>query len=283
MPQSLEKDKIFKYLSILNRYMAWSTKIFAELKKKFGKKIFYAADAVKELDYSATLVYNALSVLAKSGKLEKAGRGIYKIKKGEETHIKPALAGGMEGCRKSLLNKVSFMITGPSVLISYVHLLPRRMLHLIYVLRGSGEYAADILSKKDKKALLNPDLGEINTALSLTGIEDIIILREVSDLYGSKDGVASIERALVDLYFESTRREMPFSTAETGQIIFNALRHAGVDISKLGKCASKRGIRKEFNTIMAAMLPDVPAKISKNRKENKYTKEVATVLGTMMR
>jgi hypothetical protein len=99
---------------------------------------------------------------------------------------------------------VDFMATGPSVLAKYHHYFARRLLHLIYVVKGSGELAVGALRGKRYVALLNPQVRDIELALDSFPDADLFIVREFSDLDGNVDGKALLERALVDSYFETT-------------------------------------------------------------------------------
>jgi hypothetical protein len=265
--------------------MGWKDKALKILKERFGNNSFHAVEAVdlleQEADYRPGTTYRLLKDLADSGKLMRIGYGIYNI--GEHKGIwmrvtSPSLALSMERARGLLLDRgVEFMITGPPVLVGYMHSLPRRMIHLIYTLKGSGEYVAEVLGA-EYEVLVNPSEEEVNVALSISD-RDLVVVREFSNLPGGKDGVASIERALVDLYFESTRRRIPFPVAEAGRIIFSALRNARIDLAKLNKSASRRGIDGELRALIKAAGIHVPDTMTKNVKMNGYVESILSTIG----
>lgn len=258
--------------------MGWKDTTLKILKESFGNDSFYASEAVdlmeRKAGYKTGTTYRLLKDLADSGKLVKVGYGIYRAGGPEEGWvISPSLPSSMEKARELLLERgVEFMITGPSVLVNYMHLLPRRMIHLIYTLKGAGEYVADVLGA-EFDVLVNPTAEEVDVALDFAE-KDLVVIREFSSLYGGRECVASIEKGVVDLYFESTRRRIPLPIGETGRIILSALRNAKVDFAKLNKAASRRGVDGELRAIIRAAGIDAPATMTKNVKRNEYVESI---------
>ncbi|MEM3551262.1 MAG: DUF6577 family protein [Candidatus Bathyarchaeia archaeon] len=262
--------------------MEWEERALKTLKDRFGGEIFHASEAVSLLEgglgFRRGTTYRVLKDLADSGLLVRVGYGAYKVGVSGGWVIEPSLTPNMEEARRLLLEKgVEFMITGPSVLVKYMHMLPMRMIHLIYALKGAGEYVAEVLHGKFE-VLLNPIIGEVEVALKISE-GDLVVVREFSSLYGGKGGVASVERALVDLYFEATRGRIPFQTDEAGRIILTALRNARIDFARLNKSAARRGVDGEFRAIIRAMDIDAPANMKRDFKINRHVEAVLAALG----
>jgi hypothetical protein len=262
--------------------MGWKDKALKILKESFSNDGFHAEEAVdllkRKLGYKPGTTYRLLKDLSDSGKLMKVGYGIYSTGVPKEGWIvSPSLPSTMERAREPLLNAgVEFMITGPSVLVGYMHLLPRRMIHLIYTLKGSGEHIAEVLGA-EFEVLVNPTEEEVNVALNIAE-KDLVVVREFSNLSGGRNGVASVERALVDLYFESSRRRIPFPVDEAGRVILSALRNAKIDFAKLNKSASRRGVDEELRAVMKAADINVPDTMTKNIKINRYVESILSAL-----
>jgi len=269
--------------------MKWENIALEILRSEFNNRIFRTNDVFKILnkkkEYSKGTVYRVLHDLCKKGSIEKLGRGIYKVPKTIEfketvtasTSVSiDLIPGPLTKARDLLRNKgIEFMITGGSLLYRFFHHLPKRLLHLIYVKKGAGEAAVTLLREAEIRALLNPSRSEISIALENFPERDIFVIREFMELTGNTDGNASIERALVDLYFESTRKRIPFSEEETGRILSNVLRTEPINFSHLLMLAARRGIREEMEAIVKFVRPEVPIKV---KSENKHVKKVVKAM-----
>jgi hypothetical protein len=234
--------------------MNWEEKALVEIRNNLAHRNFTASEAAKVLtSYSRGTIYRLLNDLAREGKMTKVRYGVFRAEpKSEGIATKRNLSPNLERGRKLLSDAgIDFMVTGYSVLGPFIHLFPRRAVHLVYVGLGAGESAAEALEKGGFTALLNPKSGrEVNLALGLTK-EDLFVIRERRELSGNtKGGVASVERGLVDLYFESTRRRIPFPEVEVGRIMRDAMKFGGLDVSRLTKLASRRGIADEIRAIL---------------------------------
>ena len=252
--------------------MPWTDSVLEIIKKEFGEEPFLVDELVKILEkdthYSKTAIRQALYQLVKEGSLARASRGIYQV-----DHIRPLTKGRADlaasftisftspeliEAEKSLIDKgIDFMITGPSALTRFHHLLARRQIHLIYVIKGSGEYASNTLKGKSLRAFLNPNRKQIDVVLQALEEGDVFVIREYSVLEGNLNGRAIIERAIVDTYFEVTRCRIPFSEMEVGRLIANAFHEEKIDISRLLRFASRRGIRGEMESIVNELVPSL--------------------------
>ncbi|MBX5329359.1 MAG: DUF6577 family protein [Candidatus Bathyarchaeia archaeon] len=265
--------------------MKWENTALEILRSEFNNRIFRADDVFKLLNekkgYSRGTAHRVLHDLCKKGLIERLGRDIYKVSKivkFKETVMVSAsvsvdlIPGSLTKARDLLRNKgIEFMITGGSSLYRFFHHLPKRLIHLIYVKKGSGEVAVTLLREAEIRALLNPSLSEINVALENFPERDIFVIREFTELPSNIDGNASIERALVDLYFESTRKRIPFPEEEAGRILSKVLRTEPINFSHLLMLAARRGIREEMEAIAKFVRPELPIK---GKSENKYAKRV---------
>ena len=245
------------------------------LKSEFGSKIFCTEDAFRVLNrgkrYTKGTVYRILHDLCKKRMVERFGRGIYRISaelKGASNNLTMELIPGSLNKARNLLKEkgIEFMITGSSVLYRFHHHLPRRLIHLIYVVRGSGELAVTLLRKAGFRALLDPRRNEMSMALENFPESEIFVIREFSNIPGSVDGSACMERALVDLYFESTRGRIPYPEEEVSRIFSKVLRNERINISHLFMLASRRGVKDEIKTLVKFIEPEMPIKVKQGIK-----------------
>ena len=264
--------------------MKWKESAFKLLKTRFGKRIFSVEDALAVLsekkNYSRGTVYRLLHDLNEEGFLERVGRGFYRIRDVFELKEKVTVSdrfalefipGPLTKVADLLKNKgIEFMITGATVLYRFHHYLPRRLIHLIYVIRGAGENTVTILRGSGLRALLNPSRGEISLALENFPERDIFVIREFSELRGNINGIACYERALVDLYFESTRERIPYPKEEVARIFSMVLRSERINLTRLLMLASRRGIKEEMKAVVKFIEPKFPVRA---KMKNKYVKE----------
>ena len=147
------------------------------------------------------------------------------------------------------------------------------MIHLIYVVKGSGESAKDLIEKKLMKlSILDPSRKEIRSLFSHYN-EDIIIIREVGEtsIEYHTEGIAKIEKAIVDLYFETTRKRIPFEFSELAHILRNTLPRIKMNYTRLLRAASRRNVRSEFIIILDALEIRLA---HKNITTNEFVKKV---------
>jgi hypothetical protein len=263
--------------------MNWEEKALVKIRNNFAHRNFTPSEAAKVLtSYSQGTIYRLLNDLAREGKMTKVGYGIFRAEpRGEGIEAKGrSLTPNLERATKLLSDAgINFMLTGYSVLGSFIHLFPRRAVHLVYVELGAGESAVEALENGGFTALLNPKSErEVNLTLGLTK-RDLFVIRERRELSGNtKGGVASMERGLIDLYFESTRRRIPFPEVEVGRIMRDAMKLGGLDVSRLTKLASRRGIAGEIRAILKA-----EAEFPAGRGKTVFNEHVKAVLADTVR
>ncbi len=256
--------------------MDWKNGALSALKSAFGERPFEAAEALKLLkktrSYRPGTSYRLLSELEKRGDLEKLGRGIYRAGKKTTALEEPRIPESVERLASELRrNGLRGELSGFPILSAYTNLIPRRVIYLVYAPRGSGEGLAEFFKKKGNFAPVNPSLGELRAVLGATENKDIAVIREVERGFRGKAAVAPAEKAIVDLYFETTRKKIPFSATEAGRVIADAILRAKINIRKLFRAAARRGILEEMRSVVYAIRPD--ARLGgKPLKTNEHTK-----------
>jgi len=258
--------------------MRWEYEALKHLRQKFNDKIFRLEDAYNFLNskkgYKKGTVNRVIYDLVKEGLLIKIGRGIYQIPRGVKINASEDLSSSfvvintldsLENLQILLNEKgIEYMITGESILYPYSHYLSRRLIHLVYVVNGSGEFTATSINNNGMRAILNPNYKELMIILENFNEQEFFVIREFSFLHGNINGLARIERALIDLYFESTRKKIPYSEEEVGRIFSKVFRNERINISSLFMFADKRGIKNEIQYIVNYIKPNYPIKITNN-------------------
>jgi hypothetical protein len=255
--------------------MHWTQLILEKLKTAFNKRPFIAAEATeilrKDMGYSMTAIRQAIYQLTKEGCLIRIGRGIYKFQdRTGSVNVSGSLSlsssvtviftsGTLIQAENLLKEKgIDYMITGPSALTRFHQHLPRKLIHLIYVINGAGEYACSTLNEHKLRSFLNTTVEQVNLLLDSFEDRDLFIIREYAKLEGNIEGRATIERAIVDTYFEATRNRIPFSELEVGRVIANVFKTEKLSLSQLLYFADRHGIKSEFQSIIKELEPDIP-------------------------
>jgi len=257
------------------------------LRRRFGDGAFTTEDACRALSISKPLVHTVLHELSRRGSIRRVGKGVYVLASGGRVEPSMGLPGAVEKIGSILRSQgLRFLITGLDLLLPFVHHLPVRYPHLVCVNRGSGEWAKDELLKSGFKALLEPRRGEIALGLDLAAGSELAIIRETSNFYAVEGEVASLERALIDLYFEATRGDYPVPVGEVGRILYNALKGATINYSRLLRCARRRRIEAEVRTILKGLSRYIPVPdhfLAGRMEENEHTETVRGALEAMAR
>jgi hypothetical protein len=233
----------------------------------------------KDMGYSQTAIKQAIHQLTKEGRLIRIGRGMYKFQEFRgSANISSSLTltdsltvvftSGVLIQAENLLKEkgINYMITGPSALTSFHQHLSRKLIHLIYVISGAGEYTCSTLTEHNLRAFLDPTREQVSLVFDTFEERDFFIIREYANLEGNVNGRATIERAIVDTYFETTRNRIPFSELEVGRIIANAFKTQKLSLSQLLYFADRHGIRSEFQSIVRELEPDIPLPFGKKSK-----------------
>lgn len=262
---------------------------YRKLQAAFGGEPFGVEQAMESLAISKAMLSKTLHQLTRQGRLHRLGRGLYALAKTEKRTRQQAPSLSAIGSRiHATLHAegLNFAITGLDVLLPFTHHLLVRFPHLVYVERGAAEWAKETLRHTDLPCLITPTPREIHIGLELTESTELVILRETTDFYGADAGVATLERALVDLYFESTRKGYTISVDEVGRILFNVLRNANVNYSRLLRWATRRGVDGELREVLAdfAAYLAIPEVVLKGKREKSaHTAVVNAIVGVEAR
>jgi len=252
------------------------------LRETFGDVPFTIQEATEILPVSKAFLFKILHELIKGGHLTRLGRGLYTLD-GSKSRLAVSLSEAGRKIHEALYPEgINFTITGLDVLLAFTHHLLVRFPHLVYVERGSVEWAKETLRREDFACLVDPTETEIRIGLELAQGNELVILRETSDFYAVSRGVASVERALVDLFFESTRKGYTIPVSEVGRILFDTLRSTHINYTRLLRWAMRRGIDAEIRDALAGFSPylSIPESILQgNQEENEHTIAVKEAVG----
>jgi len=277
--------------------VTWIEHATRTLRRNLSEKVFSARDAAvllsRSSDYSHGTTYRILHDLVKAGILLKVGRGLFRFPTNVTIGLSDRIAVSDElsatsvpeidlKARSAVVELgIPFRISGLSLLSPYLHLFPRKMVHIVYVTKGGGESAKGTLARAGIKSLINPSPRETSLALRELPDLDLFIIRERSDIEREKSELADPEGAWVDTYFESTRGRIPFPREEVGRSLATALASGEVSISHLLMHAGRRGVRDEVRPLLESTISGL--RIPGSHSFNEHVEEVLKGVSSMTR
>ena len=237
-----------------------------------NERSFSVRQVEQLLQLKSNSVWQILSRLTHEGKIHRVSRGKYTISTQLPTQRKPLI----EKSSAKLINLlqaegIRFTLTGLDLLLDFVQHQPVAILHLIYAPKGSGDWVQSTLRGKEFLPLLEPRIRETENAMASTD-QEVVIIRERQSAVGSQDGLATKERAFVDLYFESTRRLIPFPVQEVAYIFENMRSTSTLNESLLRRYAHERKIDGEIEAIL-----EFPKRKRRAKRANLFLKSLGAI------
>jgi hypothetical protein len=131
----------------------------------------------------------------------------------------------------------------------------------------------EVLERAGFHPLRDPNSGQLAIALDLTSANELAVIRKTTNFYAVDDGLASVERALVDLHYEVTRDRYPLDTTELIRVYYNALTVISLEYPKMLRYAGLRHLRNEIEWVLWELKDriDIPESyIKKPASTNKF-------------
>jgi hypothetical protein len=252
------------------------------LQKHFNARPFTAGEARKILPGSRSYQYLILFRLVRAGLLKRFGPGVYQVSKTvEEPRISVYLSDVGQKIKKYLTKEgIYFIITGLDVLIVFAHHLPFRFSHLLYVEKGSEEWTKDTLERDPHlRCLINPTRQEISIGNDIAQGVELVILRPTNSFYAVEDGVATLERALTDLYFEISRKYFIFDLAEFVRIFYNVTSTRVINYPRLFRYANRRNVGNEITYLLREFSKNIDIPEEYLKKKIKFSEYIRKLEG----
>lgn len=252
------------------------------LKRNFNSRPFTAGEARRILPGSKSYQYFLLFKLVYAGLLERFGPGVYQVTKvREEPRISVYLTDVGKKIKKYLTEEgIYFIVTGLDVLIVFAHHLPFRFFHLLYVEKASEEWTQETLERDPHlRCLINPNRREIGIGSDMAQGVELIVLRPTSSFYAVEDGVATLERALTDLYFEISRKDFIFDLAEFVRIFYNVTSTRVINYPRLFRYANRRNVGNEITYLLKEFSKNIDIPEEYLKKKIKFSEYIRKLEG----
>ena len=252
---------------------------FSKLRKIIKADGFIVSDAEKALDLSKRSVSLILSELVEEGMIVRTGRGTYSFSEKPTPLVSgETLPDDSRKLYRVLEDQgVQFALSCMDILVDYTHLILRRYPHFCWVLTGSEDWAMEVVERVGYRPLRDPNSDQLARALDLTPANELVVIRKTAIFYAVDGGLASVERALVDLHYEVTQGRYPLDVAELIRVYYNVLTAISLEYPRMLRYAGLRRFRAEIGWVLWESKDriDFPESyIKKPLSPNKFTRQL---------
>ena len=219
------------------------------LKRKLGNsESFTVSNAEEVLRGKKSTLYWILWSLAEKGYIQRIGKGLYSFYK-KDRKIHPILSRLAERTW-SILSEAGyeFFISGLDILSVFMEHIPETFPVLLFVGQHSKDEIVEELSKNNLNIASDANFSLITRHFS--SAKEFVLLYPTVEFTYSENGLASFEKAFVDIYYEVTRNKYPLSIQELARIYINMKRRIPLDTKRLTKIASRRNIHQDIRYIV---------------------------------
>lgn len=222
------------------------------------ERTFITADDVldREPGLSRATAHQYLNRLAQQEMLARVGRGLYRVK------APPMFAPVLPERLRVLANTIraelpfaEFTLWSTVQAVELTHMVPTHHVAFVEAERDVAATIYEVLLTAGEHALLNPLREALNQLLDLAKEPAVIRSRAETMATIEVAGIrtATLEKLLVDLYFESTREGLLLAPEELGRMLRTALAHYTVNFVLLLAYAERRGIRAEWQALLGRL------------------------------
>jgi hypothetical protein len=192
-----------------------------------------------------------LHKLTHKGYISRTGQGLYSFQNRETEAIPPIISRLasriLDVLRESGHN---FFISGLDILTVFMDHVPETYPVLLFVGKTDAEDVADILSRNKIDAVPYANIQDYSTIRRMSSVSELALLIPTQEFTYAANGLATSEKAFVDLYYEISRRDYPLPVQELVRIYLNMRRRIALNTNRMVKIASRRNIQQDIRYIV---------------------------------
>lgn len=214
-----------------------------------GSGTFYMEDVRKLFpELQKSTLYWYMSKLVDAGFIRRIRNGVFAFNDWREKNPLTVSAAGEEITELLIETGFDFYLSGLDVLQRFMQHVPESYPNLLFIQKGTAEEILPVLRDRGYSIIPGAKTSELLELIpeSSTGR---IIYYETENFGDSKNEIATIEKAFVDLYYAVTRDGYPLSLQELVRIYENMVRLGAVDRKKLIAAASRRSLQHDIRYI----------------------------------
>lgn len=217
-----------------------------------GQAIFYMDDVQAIFpDMKQSSIYWNLSKLVEAGYLKRVRTGVYAFNEWKGK-TKIPLTDNIRKVQKILDESgFEYFVSGLDVLQRFMQHVPEQYPMILFVEKEAHEEMAKYLQDGGFSVVKPSEIQQQYEDLVLAGTEkNQIVLYDTENFDYEKDGIATIEKAFVDLYYSITRNGYPLSLQELARVYRNLVRLGSVDKKKMITVSTKRNLQSDIRLIV---------------------------------
>lgn len=212
---------------------------------------FTVADIESVLQEKRSTLHWTLHNLTREGHINRVGRGLYSFRKRESEAIGP-IPSRLAVRILDILRETghNFFISGLDILTIFMEHVPETYPVLLFAEKAGIDEVADILSRNRIDVIPHTHIQDYSTIRKIASVDELTLLIPTREFTYAANGMASFEKAFVDMYFEVSRRDYPLPLQELVKIYINMRRRTALNTNRLVKIASRRNIHQDIRHIV---------------------------------
>lgn len=228
-------------------------KKYEEMVEVFGRQTIFYVDEVEQIfpELKKSTLYWYLSKLVEKGYIKRIRNGAFAFNewRGKNGIL---LSSSAEYVR-DFLDETGFhyYISGLDILAKYMQHVPEQYPVIVFIEKEAKKEIYDSLMFKGIAVLEPLQLKKMYENSIFSGNNSMqVVLYATDNFTYSEEGLATVEKAFVDLYFAISRNNYPLSLQELVRIYQNLSRLGNIDKKKLITVATKRNIQYDIRFIV---------------------------------
>lgn len=228
-------------------------KKYKKIVEVFGNQTNFYVDEVQQIfpEMKKSTLYWNLSKLVEKGYIKRVRNGMYAFN--EWRGKKSIFLSHTAEHTKDLLDETGFdyYISGLDILAKYMQHVPEQYPVILFVEKEAKEEIYEFLMSRKIEVAEPSQIKKMYEAAVFSGNNNMqVILYPTENFSYSEDGLATTEKAFIDLYFSISRNGYPLSMQELARIYQNLCRLGNIDKKKMITVATKRNIQYDIRFIV---------------------------------
>ncbi|MBS4026609.1 MAG: hypothetical protein KGZ96_13225 [Clostridia bacterium] len=222
------------------------------IKNKLGQNTIIYFEDIRQIfpNRKKQSLYWDLSKLVDAGYLIRVRNGVYKL---SEDRIQPTILLSTTAKKvMKILDETGFdyYISGIDILSKFLHHIPESYPIMVFAQKEAADEITEVLRDNDYIVVGTAKKLSDFEAINILNNRKIIILNQTESFTFTKNNLATLEKAFLDLFFEITRNQYPLALQELARIYRNAVRNGAIDQKKLVKLSYVRNMQYDMRYVV---------------------------------